>query len=93
MGLMRSKISSQKVLRDVVLNARKVKAEEAVTMGIVDSVWDGPGETVEAALKLGEELGKRKWHGEVYAEIRKDSLQEACHVLGLVAKGVVVARL
>ncbi|KAL5708155.1 hypothetical protein ACHQM5_018980 [Ranunculus cassubicifolius] len=39
--------------------------------GIVDEAHDSVEETVEAAMRLGEKLGSRKWDGGVYCEIRK----------------------
>ncbi|KAF8413725.1 hypothetical protein HHK36_001718 [Tetracentron sinense] len=93
MAIMRSKIASRIARRDVVLRAAKVKAEEAVKMEIIDSAHDSAAETVEAALRLGEQLAGRKWDGEVYAEIRKASFPEACEVLGLVGKAVIASRL
>ncbi|KAL8170825.1 hypothetical protein V2J09_022629 [Rumex salicifolius] len=43
----REKMSSQATLRDVLLRARKVRAEEGVTMGFVDSAHGG----TEAAVR------------------------------------------
>uniref|UniRef100_A0A7N2MXB3 Uncharacterized protein n=1 Tax=Quercus lobata TaxID=97700 RepID=A0A7N2MXB3_QUELO len=54
-ALMRSKISSASARRDILLVGRKVKGEEAVRMGIVDSVThDSEESVVEAAVRLGE---------------------------------------
>ncbi|KAE9453049.1 hypothetical protein C3L33_15048, partial [Rhododendron williamsianum] len=47
-----------------------MKATEAMAVGVVDSVHESPEATVEAAVRLGEELVKRKWDGEVYSDIR-----------------------
>ena len=69
-ALMRSKIGSTSARRDILLVGSKVKGEEAVRMGIVDSaVHDSEESVVEATVHLGEQLVKRKWNGEVYAEI------------------------
>ncbi|KAL0004690.1 hypothetical protein SO802_012251, partial [Lithocarpus litseifolius] len=69
-ALMRSKIGSASARRDILLARRKVKREQAVRMGIVDSTAHDSEESVfEAAVRLGEQLVKRKWNGEVYAEI------------------------
>ncbi|KAL0016331.1 hypothetical protein SO802_003400 [Lithocarpus litseifolius] len=69
-ALMRSKIGSALTQRDILLAERKVKGEEAVRMGIVDSAAHDSEESVfEAAVRLGEQLVKRKWNGEMYAEI------------------------
>ena len=68
--LIRSKIGSASAWRDILLAGRKVKGEEAVRMGIVDSTThDSEESVVEAAVHLGEQLVKRKWNDEVYAEI------------------------
>lgn len=85
-ALVRSKVGSAAARRDVLLKAAKVRAAEAVEMGIVDSAYDSAEAAVEAAVRLGEELGKRKWDGEVYSEIRKSLYPELCGVLGLAAK-------
>ena len=69
-ALMRSKIGFASAQRDILLTGRKVKGEEAVRMGIVDlAVHDSEESVVEATVRLGEQLVKRKWNGEVYAEI------------------------
>lgn len=88
-AMMRSKISSASARRDVLLGGRKVKGDEAVTMGLVDSAHDSAESVVEAAVRLGEQLAQRKWNGEVFAEIRKSLYPEACGVLGLAAKSIV----
>ncbi|KAF4378438.1 hypothetical protein F8388_021632 [Cannabis sativa] len=41
-------------------------------MGIAESAHDSVEKTLEAAVRLAEQLAKRKWNGEVYAEIRKN---------------------
>ncbi|KAL5096692.1 hypothetical protein RYX36_001019 [Vicia faba] len=58
-------------------------------MGIVDSAHDSAETTVEAAVRLGEQLAEKKWVGEVYAEIRKSLYPDACKVLGLTPKPLV----
>jgi enoyl-CoA hydratase/carnithine racemase len=83
-ALVRAKVASPAARRDVFLKAAKIKAEEGVKMGIIDSAHDSGDAAVEAALRMGEDLGKRKWKGEVYAEIRKSLYPELCGVLGLV---------
>ncbi|XP_010278005.1 PREDICTED: enoyl-CoA delta isomerase 2, peroxisomal-like [Nelumbo nucifera] len=94
-ALLREKIQSPMVRRDVVLHAAKVKAEEAIKMGIIDSAHDSAAETLEAALRMGEKLAltARKWDGGVYAEIRKSSFPELCRVLELQSKTIVTPRL
>lgn len=84
MALMRSKIAAPRARRNVELRAAKLTAARAVEEGIIDAAHDGAGETVEAAMRLGEELAGRKWKGEVYAGIRKGAFPEVCEVLGLV---------
>jgi enoyl-CoA hydratase/carnithine racemase len=90
-ALMRSRIGSVSARRDILLGGRKLKGDEAVTMGIVESAHDGAESVVEAAVRRGEQLAQRKWNGEVYAEIRKSLYPEVCGVLGLVAKTVVAS--
>lgn len=86
---LRAKIRSPAALREVLLGGRKVTAAEAVEMGIVDSAHDSVEGVVEASVRLGERLVKRKWNGEVYAEIRKSLYPEMCAVLGLTQKSIV----
>ncbi|XP_058750663.1 enoyl-CoA delta isomerase 2, peroxisomal-like [Vicia villosa] len=82
-AVMREKIKSPAVLRDVLLGGVKVKGREAVEMGIVDSAHDSAESVVEAAVRLGGELAEKKWVGKVYGEIRKSLYPDACKVLGL----------
>lgn len=70
-----------------------MKADEAVAMGLVDKAYDSRESAVEGGVSMGEELAKRKWDGEVYAEIRKSSYPELCTTLGLGSKYVVKPRL
>lgn len=92
-AMLRSKIVSPAARRDVLLRGSKVKAEEAVKMGIIDSAHDNAESTVEAAVSLGEKLSGRKWNGEVYAEIRKAMFPDICGLLGLPNKAVFSPRL
>ncbi|KAJ0035201.1 hypothetical protein Pint_24626 [Pistacia integerrima] len=87
-ALFRAKIGSASVRRDILLRARKIKGEEAVKMGIVDSAHDSVEQVAEASMRLGKQLASRKWSGEVYAEIRKSLYPELCGVLGLAQKVV-----
>ncbi|XP_059665273.1 enoyl-CoA delta isomerase 2, peroxisomal-like [Cornus florida] len=89
MALVRSKVALAEARRDLLLRALKVKAEEAVAMRIVHSAHGSVEGTVEAAVRLGEELGKRRWDGEVYAEIRKGMYPELRGMLGLEEKIIV----
>lgn len=91
--LFRSKVASPAARRNVLLNGMKLKAEDAVAMGIIDSAYDNAEKTVEAAVQLAEKLGKRKWDGEVYGEIRKSLYPELCDIVGLVGTGVATSRL
>ncbi|XP_042488947.1 enoyl-CoA delta isomerase 2, peroxisomal-like [Macadamia integrifolia] len=93
MALMRSKINSPIARRKVALAAAKVKADEAVKMGMIDSAHDSAEETVEAAVRLAEQLIGRNWDGEVYADIRKSSFPELCEVLGLIDKAKASSKL
>lgn len=86
---MRAKIGSTAALRDFLVRGVKVRAKEAVEMRLVHSAHDSVEGTVEAAMRLGEELAGKKWVGEVYAEIRKSLYPEMCSVLGLTTKSVV----
>ncbi|XP_076945694.1 enoyl-CoA delta isomerase 2, peroxisomal-like [Bidens hawaiensis] len=92
-ALVRSKVARPDARRDVLLNGVKVKADEAVAKGLIDSACDSGEKTVEAAVRIAEGLGKRKWDGEVYAEIRKGLYPELIGVLGLGTKDLVKARL
>ncbi|KAI3843009.1 hypothetical protein MKW92_006710 [Papaver armeniacum] len=95
MALMKSKITSPIARRDVVLRAAKLTAEKAVEYGIIDSAHENLEETMKAGLKLGEELGSKKWKGEIYADIRMNSYSEISELLGLVEdfKSVIPAKL
>ncbi|PIA33970.1 hypothetical protein AQUCO_03900090v1 [Aquilegia coerulea] len=93
MDLMREKLNSSKNLRNVCLQGMKIKAEDGIKMGIVDEAYDSGEECMEACLKIAEKLGLRKWNGEVYSEIRKNSLKGLLPVLGLVDREVIVAKL
>lgn len=81
-ALIKSKVGSPKAWREMVLKATKLTAEMGVQGGIIDSAHDTAGETVEAAVKLGEELVRRNWKGQVYANNRRALLGE---VLGTLA--------
>ncbi|KAJ8543509.1 hypothetical protein K7X08_006032 [Anisodus acutangulus] len=93
MALIRSNIGSAGARRSLVLKAAKIRAEEAVAMGIVDSSHPTMDETVDAAVRMAEELGKKRWNGKVYAEIRKSLVPELCGLLGLKDTVVMPSRL
>ncbi|XP_073158995.1 enoyl-CoA delta isomerase 2, peroxisomal-like [Henckelia pumila] len=82
-ALIRGKVGGSSARRGLVLEAAKVRAEEAVAMGIVDSAHDSAEEVVAAAMRRGEELSNRKWDGKAYAGIRVALYPEACGLLGL----------
>ncbi|XP_043690300.1 enoyl-CoA delta isomerase 3-like [Telopea speciosissima] len=71
MALIRSKVVLPAGRRDTVLRAVKLRAEEALAKGIIDSAHGTVEETIDAAVRLGEELAGKKWNGEVYAQMRK----------------------
>lgn len=82
-AVLKSKLSSSKGVRDAVLASRKIKAAEAVEMGMVDRAVPGAEVTVEAAAELAEELAGRGWDGEVYAKNRMAMLPEICGMVGI----------
>ncbi|XP_047311265.1 enoyl-CoA delta isomerase 1, peroxisomal [Impatiens glandulifera] len=69
--LLKNRIASPAVHREIVLKAAKFTATAALEKGIIESSHDGVEETVAAAVKLGDSLVKRGWDGNVYCEIRK----------------------
>ncbi|XP_075488699.1 enoyl-CoA delta isomerase 2, peroxisomal-like [Primulina tabacum] len=82
-ALIRGKVGSSSDRRRLVLQAAKVRAEDAVAMGIVDSAHGSAEEVVAAAMRTGEELTKKKWSGKAYAGIRLALYPEVCGLLGL----------
>ncbi|EPS68994.1 hypothetical protein M569_05774, partial [Genlisea aurea] len=92
-ALIRAKIGSHAARREVLLRAAKVRAEEAVKMGIVDAAYDSAEEVVASAVGKGEELAKRRWSGEAYAGIRKALFPELCLLLGVPGNVVVPSKL
>ncbi|KAK2647236.1 hypothetical protein Ddye_022431 [Dipteronia dyeriana] len=94
-ALFRAKfVGSAQALRDVMLRGAKIRGEEAVRMGIVDSAaHDSEEEVAEASVRLGEQLAFRKWNGQVYAEMRKSLYPDLCGLLGLVQNGVANSKL
>lgn len=76
-ALIANKVGSPNALRDLILRADKVTATVAVEKGIIDSAHGSAEETVEAAVRLGEEFVRRKWKGHVYAQNRMNSMSEA----------------
>ncbi|CAH8307441.1 unnamed protein product [Eruca vesicaria subsp. sativa] len=82
MAVIRMKIGSPAARRDVVLTAEKVTADRGVEMGIVDSSCGSAAETVEAAIKLGEELVRGGVDGHVYGGRRETLLREVLDTIG-----------
>ncbi|CAK7325652.1 unnamed protein product [Dovyalis caffra] len=82
MVLLKCKIGDSKVTHEVVLTAAKLTAEMAAVRGIVHSAHDSADETVEAAVRLGQELVKRGWDGNVYGKNRMVVLSEALEKIG-----------
>ncbi|KAM7279942.1 hypothetical protein ACFE04_007076 [Oxalis oulophora] len=78
-----AKVSSASARRDMLLRGIKVRGEEAVKMWIVDEVHDSEEKVREASVRLGEQLAKKKWSVEVYAEIRKNLYPDVCKILGV----------
>ncbi|MCE3215872.1 hypothetical protein HAX54_003904 [Datura stramonium] len=70
-ALIRSKVGSADARRNLVLKTAKIRAEEAVRMGLVDSAHPTAEETVDAAVRLAEELGKKRWNANVGTETPK----------------------
>ncbi|KAK7374815.1 hypothetical protein VNO80_08256 [Phaseolus coccineus] len=70
-ALVEAKVATPAARRHIVMTAAKLKAEDAVRLGVIDSAHSSAGETVEAALDLAARLVKRGWDGHVYAQNRK----------------------
>ncbi|KAG4157142.1 hypothetical protein ERO13_D02G043950v2 [Gossypium hirsutum] len=87
MAFFRAKTSGW-ALRDLVLRGLKIKGEELLKMGIVDAVYDGEEGVTNAGMKMADDLARRKWDGEVYAEIRKGLYSEFCGMLGIASKAI-----
>lgn len=93
MAVIRGKIGSPAARRDVMLTAAKVTADVGVKMGIVDSAYGSAAETVEAAIKLGEEIVQRGGDGHVYGKMRESLLREVLiHTIGEYESGSSVVR-
>ncbi|KAL1223102.1 Enoyl-CoA delta isomerase 1, peroxisomal [Cardamine amara subsp. amara] len=88
MAVIRMKIGSPAARRDVMLTAAKVTAVKGLEMGIVDSVHGSATETVEAAVKLGEEIITRGADGHVYGKMRETLVREVLlYTIGLDENG------
>nr|XP_043621693.1 LOW QUALITY PROTEIN: fatty acid oxidation complex subunit alpha-like [Erigeron canadensis] len=90
--LVKLKVAKPDSLRDILLGGVKVKADQAVAMGIVDMAYDNAESAVEGGVGMGKELEKKKLDGEVYAEIRKSMYPELCRLLGLSSTYVLKGR-
>jgi enoyl-CoA hydratase/carnithine racemase len=84
MAVLRAKITAAQALRDVVLRGARLRAPQAMEMGIVDVVCPGATETAAHALKLAEQLAARNWDGAVYSSIRISMFPDACRSVGIV---------
>ncbi|XVE69140.1 hypothetical protein DITRI_Ditri09bG0126800 [Diplodiscus trichospermus] len=82
MAIMSCKIGDATVRREVVLQAKKLTAEQAVKGKIVNAAYDSAEETLKGAVELGEKLAKRGWNGEIYSENRKQLYREILDKLG-----------
>ncbi|EEF33926.1 hypothetical protein RCOM_0464890 [Ricinus communis] len=76
MVLLKCKIGDAIVRQEVIMTAAKRTAEMATVRGIVHSAHDSAEATVDATVRLGEELVKRKWNGDVYGKNRMVLLAE-----------------
>ncbi|MBA0849385.1 hypothetical protein Goshw_015378 [Gossypium schwendimanii] len=92
-ALFREKIGDASVRRDFLLRGLKMKGDEAEKRGVVEAAYGGEAEVRQASVRLAENLGRRKWHGEVYAEIRKGLHPQLSAILGLTHKAYSISRL
>ncbi|XP_022760244.1 enoyl-CoA delta isomerase 2, peroxisomal-like isoform X2 [Durio zibethinus] len=92
-ALFRGKIGAASTRRNMLLRGLKMKGDEAEKRGIVEAAYDSEGEVQEASVRMAEDLAKRKWDGDVYAEIRKGLYPELCAKLGLTTKAYATPRL
>ncbi|KAG6404198.1 hypothetical protein SASPL_136438 [Salvia splendens] len=74
--VLRSKIGSPQILRDVVLRAEKIDARRGVEWGIVDSAHATAAATMAAAVDLGADMAARRWDGKLYAANRRTVFAE-----------------
>lgn len=92
--IMKAKIGGDsRVLRDVMLRAKKLNGKEAKEMGVVDIVMDDGEKTLKTAVELAEELVGRKWNGKVYSSIRMAMFPNLCKCVGLVNREFVPSKL
>ncbi|ERM98334.1 hypothetical protein AMTR_s00170p00034360 [Amborella trichopoda] len=76
MSVLRAKIPKPGVLREVVLEARKITGREAEEKGIIARGLSDSGETMASAVRFMEELSAKGWDGRVYAGIRRAAFPE-----------------
>ncbi|KAJ4830404.1 dodecenoyl-CoA isomerase [Turnera subulata] len=81
--LLESKIGDYNARREVVLMGAKLTGEKAEARGIVHSTHGGAEDTLEAALKLGQELVRRGWDGHVYGMNRRVLLRKVLEIIRL----------
>ncbi|KAK4434820.1 Enoyl-CoA delta isomerase 1, peroxisomal [Sesamum alatum] len=60
-------------------------------VGIVDSAHENAEKTVEAAVRLGMDLVRRKWDGQVYADNRRTVVADVLAVLGRMRRWGILA--
>lgn len=92
-ALFRGKIGAASSRRDMLLRGVKMRGDEAEKRRVVEAAYDSEGEVREASMHMADDLAKRKWEGEVYAEIRKGLYPELCGILGLPTKVFATPRL
>lgn len=69
MTLLRYKLEPR-AFKEVVLRAKKIKGAVAKELGVVDGVYDTPGETFDAAMADAVQLGRGKWDKALYLSMR-----------------------
>ncbi|KAI4369679.1 hypothetical protein MLD38_018095 [Melastoma candidum] len=89
----KARVGGRKGLRELALWGTRLKGADAAEIGLVDEAVVAGGEegVKKRAEEKAAELGKRKWDGRVYAELRKGLYKEVCDVLGLERRAVVAA--
>ncbi|KAI4348136.1 hypothetical protein L6164_008895 [Bauhinia variegata] len=81
-AVVEAKVGSPVARREVVMRAAKLTAKEALKLGVIDSAHDSAEETVQASIRLGDDLVRRGWDGHVYAENRKQFLGGVLNSIG-----------
>ncbi|XP_031091158.1 enoyl-CoA delta isomerase 3-like [Ipomoea triloba] len=88
-AIIRSKVGFVAARQALVLKASKLKAVEALGLGLIDSAHANAEETVKATVHIAKTLAKQQWDSTNYADLRKLLLLDGCAVLKL-TKTVVV---